>query len=98
MLDGGAGRDVVEGGAGADTVSGGVGRDRLRGGAGNDVVLGSTGSHRAKTRPLDRLSCGAGRDRVEGNDDLIARDCEHLGESDTEPLIVPTRAGCGRGR
>lgn len=69
-LRGGAGDDRVEGGPGADLVVGGTGRDVLSGGPGDDRILSRDGAR-------DRVTCGAGRDRVEADRrDAVSRDCE----------------------
>jgi serine protease AprX len=69
-LDGGAGADILEGGAGADQLDAGTGDDRLFGGAGADVMDLRDGRR-------DRISCGAGRDRVRADrSDRVAPDCE----------------------
>ena len=69
---GGAGDDVLDGGSGNDTLVGGRGRDVLYGRAGNDVLSVRDGRR-------DRVSCGAGRDRVIADRlDAVARDCERV--------------------
>ena len=100
VLVGGPGADVIAGGPGDDDVEGGRGRDRLDGGDGDDAL--AAGSERAYANqpprapglPIardggERVSCGAGRDRVEGRDDVLAPDCERLGPSAAVPLILP---------
>jgi hypothetical protein len=107
VLAGGGGADVISGGQGDDNVEGGRGRDRLDGGAGDDALeAGSQRSFAYELRlgsgnPLardggDRVTCGAGRDRVEGRDDLLAPDCERLGPSAAVPLIAPQPVRAGR--
>jgi hypothetical protein len=69
---GGAGDDLLDGGTGNDTLVGGRGRDVLYGRAGNDVLSVRDGRR-------DRVSCGAGRDRVIADRlDTVARDCERV--------------------
>jgi hypothetical protein len=84
-LSGDAGRDRLNGGAGNDTLSGGAGPDRLTDTRGVDVFSGGAGidlinardSSPVDRRRRDRISCGAGRDRVLADArDVVARDCE----------------------
>ena len=71
-MTGDAGNDLLEGGAGADDLTGGTGADRLVGGAGNDVL-------RSRSVERDRVSCGAGFDRVVADRrDIVASDCERV--------------------
>lgn len=100
VLAGARGADVIDGGPGDDNVEGGRGRDRLEGGDGDDAL--EAGTERCCAYALrvvpgaplirddgDRVSCGAGRDRVEGRNDVLAPDCERLGPSAAVPLIAP---------
>ena len=67
-----AGDDVLDGGSGNDTLVGGSGADLLYGRAGDDVLSARDGVR-------DRLSCGAGRDRVVADRlDRVSRDCERV--------------------
>ena len=106
-LAGGRGADVIDGGPGDDHVEGGRGRDLLAGGDGDDAL--EAGSERCCAYALrlgpgaplmhdggERVSCGAGRDRVEGRNDVLAPDCERLGASAGIPLIVPHPVRAGR--
>jgi uncharacterized delta-60 repeat protein len=65
-ISGGAGNDAISGGAGNDSLAGGTGADRLTGGSGSNAIRGEAGNDRIDSRNgrLDRVSCGAGRDRV----------------------------------
>ena len=107
VLAGGRGADVIAGGPGNDNVEGGRGRDRLAGDAGDDALEAGTerayagalrlGSGEAIARDGgERVSCGEGRDRVEGRDDVLEPDCERLGPSAEVPLITPHPVRAGR--
>jgi hypothetical protein len=66
---GGAGADALYGEAGNDTIVGGAARDRMFGGAGNDRIEAADGQ-------VDRVDCGAGRDRVVADRNDVVRNCE----------------------
>jgi Ca2+-binding RTX toxin-like protein len=71
-LSGGDGNDVIAGEGGRDVLTGGPGADNLSGGPGDDVVNARDGRR-------DRVSCGAGRDRVTADKaDVVSRDCESV--------------------
>jgi Ca2+-binding RTX toxin-like protein len=76
---GDAGADVINGGPGGDTLLGGAGNDRIAGGTGTDVIAAGNGRDVISARDgvADRISCGAGRDRVVADgQDVVAGDCE----------------------
>ncbi len=80
-LDGGAGDDLVVGRGGDDRLAGSTGSNRVRGDAGDDLI----GVDSASTSPpleRQRVSCGAGRDRVEH---LYRND---FGEDDCEQVVI----------
>jgi Ca2+-binding RTX toxin-like protein len=82
-LTGGAGNDTVDGGDGADVLSGGAGRDRMLPGGGADRVLAGAGNDSVGStdRSRDRISCGAGRDRLTGDRRDRASGCERVRRS-----------------
>jgi hypothetical protein len=79
-LDGGVGNDRLFGGKGNDRLVGGAGNDQLTGDAGTDTFDGGAGNDVVNARDKvqrERVSCGAGRDRVVADRrDSVARDCE----------------------
>ncbi|MCW2921815.1 MAG: calcium-binding protein [Thermoleophilia bacterium] len=79
-LDGGVGNDRLFGGQGNDGLLGGAGNDQLSGDAGTDTYIAGAGNDVINARdktPRERVSCGAGRDRVTADRrDTVARDCE----------------------
>ena len=70
-LSGGAGRDDLIGDSGADLLEPGTGRDVVRADAGRDVV-------KARDATGDRVSCGAGGDRVIADSADELRGCERV--------------------
>jgi RTX calcium-binding nonapeptide repeat (4 copies) len=99
---GGPGSDVLRTGAHADRMEGSDGNDDLATGGGNDVVDGGLGYDvvrsdagddqvRVADGLLDRVECGAGRDRVDADTlDDVAFDCEEIGR---RPVVPPADAG-----
>jgi hypothetical protein len=82
---GDAGNDDVTTGSGDDVVDGGLGYDVLRSGDGDDEVRAADGL-------VDRIDCGAGRDRVSADTlDDIAIDCEDVARR----AVVPPADGGG---
>lgn len=79
-LDGGTGNDSLFGGKGNDLLAGGTGNDQLTGDAGTDRFEGGVGNDVINARDTiqrERVTCGAGRDRVTADRrDTVARDCE----------------------
>jgi Ca2+-binding RTX toxin-like protein len=81
QLDGGSGNDAMQGGKGNDTLRGGKGDDRLRGDGGRDTISGGPGDDRiyARSRTVDTIDCGKGRDVVEADRaDRVSRSCERV--------------------
>ena len=77
-LRGQRGDDTLSGGAGADLLEGELGRDVHVGGSGDDRF--ETGATEGDTRKPERVSCGAGDDRVGDPEptDVLDRDCERV--------------------
>ena len=69
VVTGGVGDDVISGTAGRDVLFGDAGRDVLRAGGGDDVVFARDGVR-------DRVSCGAGADRVDNDFRSETSGCE----------------------
>jgi Ca2+-binding RTX toxin-like protein len=69
LINGDAGRDIIDGGDGPDVVNGGADSDNIEGGDGNDIVNGDAGNDtlNADNDPdgADALNGGPGRDRVD---------------------------------
>jgi Ca2+-binding RTX toxin-like protein len=85
-VQGDEGNDDLAGGAGADTLDGGLGFDVVRGDEGDDDVRVADGL-------LDRVECGAGRDKVDADTlDDVAIDCENVSR---RPVVPPADAGGG---
>jgi RTX calcium-binding nonapeptide repeat (4 copies) len=83
-IDGGDGNDDLGAGGGSDVLDGGLGYDVLRGDAGDDQLRVADGL-------LDRVECGAGRDRVDADTlDDVAIDCEDVSR---RPVVPPADAG-----
>jgi Ca2+-binding RTX toxin-like protein len=81
-LFGGSGRDRLAAGPGNDRLSGGSGPDQLFAGGGKNRLSGGGGNDRigARNNRVDRISCGAGRDRVTADaNDRVSGDCERVG-------------------
>lgn len=107
QLRGDDGNDSLSAGAGGDVVEGGPGFDSLSGGDGDDLLSDADGL-------ADRISCGAGTDRVEADTaDTVDADCEavtrtavtappDVAADDRTPPVVraggPTRQRLRRGR
>jgi Ca2+-binding RTX toxin-like protein len=91
----GSAADRVQGDDGNDDLAGGTGADVLDGGLGFDVVRGDEGDDdiRVADGLLDRVECGAGRDRVDADTlDDVAIDCEDVGR---RPVVPPADAAGG---
>jgi hypothetical protein len=90
VLDGGPGDDLLEGLGGNDSLYDEVGADELWGGDGDDVHWVADYDYGPDSRPPlyaapDRVHCGDGIDRVQGDpDDALDPDC-----SDPEPPPAP---------
>lgn len=65
-MDGADGNDSLRGGAGDDKLNGRAGNDKLGGDAGRDTFSGGAGNDTisARDRSVDRINCGAGRDKA----------------------------------
>ena len=78
-LLGATGADLLDGGDGFDTLEGGPGPDRLRDSQGPTAAVGGAGDDTIDVRDGDgddRVSCGAGTDRVMADRrDRVAADC-----------------------
>jgi hypothetical protein len=84
---GNPGRDTLLGGAGDDTFDDLTGDDRVHGGPGNDV---------ASLTGRGAVSCGPGRDRVQGVSNRrqrVGADCESVGWRNRIVLRPPRRSG-----
>jgi Ca2+-binding RTX toxin-like protein len=80
-VQGGDGNDRLDGGGGDDQLDGGEGVDTFEGGPGSDVVRSADGL-------AERVSCGAGEDRVEADTfDDVAADCENVSRTAVAPPI-----------
>jgi RTX calcium-binding nonapeptide repeat (4 copies) len=93
VLRAGTPADRVEGGDGNDDVAGGGGNDVVDGGLGYDVVRGDAGDDELRVADglLDRIECGAGRDRVDADTlDDVSIDCEDVSR---RPVVPPADAG-----
>jgi len=78
-LEGGEGNDRLDGGGGDDELDGGLGTDTLTGGAGDDVLRTADGL-------ADRVDCGDGADRVEGDTvDVVEANCESVSRTAVAP-------------
>jgi hypothetical protein len=83
-VQGGDGNDDIATGEGADNVDGGLGYDVLQSGGGDDRIEAADGL-------VDRIECGAGRDRVAADTlDDVAIDCEEVGR---RPVVPPQDSG-----
>jgi hypothetical protein len=79
QLAGDRGNDRLAAGPGRDLLDGGPGSDRLDGGADDDEL-------RVRDGEPDTVACGAGTDRVDGDQlDEVAADCEAVTRTPTPP-------------
>ena len=78
-IRGAGGRDCIHGAGGADGLRGGRGADRIAGGPGTDFISSGPGSDQILSRDgvVERVRCGAGRDRVHADLGDLLTNCEN---------------------
>ena len=93
-LVGGRGNDAVFGGFGSDNIVGEAGSDYIFDDGGKDLMLGGGGADfiDANDGFRDRISCGAGSDKVifDRRLDIVAADCESRHPAPGVPVAFGT--------
>ena len=80
-LEGGSGDDRLQGNSGSDRIAAGQGADTVEGGGGVDTIDLGPGSDATDTTGdflIDRVACGAGRDRAESDPGDRFSGCERV--------------------